>query len=82
MTLRAENISLHLSGFDLLRNVSMQVEPGMVTAIVGPNGAGKSSLLRVLTGELAATKGDVTLNRHDLNHWPVEQKAHMLAVLP
>ena len=82
MTLRAENISLHLSGFDLLRNVSMQVEPGMVTAIVGPNGAGKSSLLRVLTGELAATKGDVTLNRHDLNHWPVEQKAQMLAVLP
>ena len=56
MTLRAENISLHLSGFDLLRNVSVQVEAGEVTAIVGPNGAGKSSLLRVLTGELSPTK--------------------------
>ena len=78
MTLRAENISLHLSGFDLLRNVSVQVEAGEVTAIVGPNGAGKSSLLRVLTGELAPTKGAVSFNQRDLNDWPVEQRAQML----
>ena len=82
MTLRAENISLHLSGFDLLRDVTVQVEAGKVTAIVGPNGAGKSSLLRVLTGELAPTKGSVSFNQRDLNDWPVEQRAQMLAVLP
>ena len=52
MALMAENISLHISGFNLLRDVSMRVEPGTVTAIVGPNGAGKSSLLKVLTGEM------------------------------
>ncbi|ETN91944.1 Hemin import ATP-binding protein HmuV [Gammaproteobacteria bacterium MOLA455] len=82
MTLRAENISLHLSGFDLLRNVTVQVEAGKVTAIVGPNGAGKSSLLRVLTGELAPTKGSISFNQRDLNDWPVQQRAQMLAVLP
>ena len=82
MTLRAENISLHLSGFDLLRNVTVEVEAGKVTAIVGPNGAGKSSLLRVLTGELAPTKGLVSFNQRDLNDWPVQQRAQMLAVLP
>jgi iron complex transport system ATP-binding protein len=59
MTMLADNISLHLSGFDLLRNISLEVEAGKVTAIVGPNGAGKSSLLKVLTGEMAATKGEV-----------------------
>ena len=40
MSMCAENISLHRSGFDLLRHVSMTVEAGKVTAIVGPNGAG------------------------------------------
>ena len=82
MTLAAHNISLHLSGFDLLRNVSMQVQPGAVTAIVGPNGAGKSSLLRVLTGEMAPTAGEVIFNQRPLNDWPVQLKAQMLAVLP
>ena len=59
MTMSARGISLHLSGFDLLRNISLEVEAGKVTTIVGPNGAGKSSLLKVLTGEIPPTAGDV-----------------------
>jgi len=78
----ADNISLHLSGFDLLRNISLEVEAGAVTAIVGPNGAGKSSLLKVLTGEVTATRGDVYLNQRELTHWPLLDRAQMLAVLP
>lgn len=82
MTMFADNISLHLSGFDLLRNISLEVKAGAVTAIVGPNGAGKSSLLKVLTGEIAATRGDVYLNQRHLSHWPLLDRAQMLAVLP
>ena len=82
MALMAENICLHISGFNLLRDVSMRVEPGTVTAIVGPNGAGKSSLLKVLTGEMTATSGKVNLNHQPLNTWGLEHKAKMLAVLP
>ena len=82
MTMLAKDISLHLSGFDLLRNISLEVEAGKVTAIVGPNGAGKSSLLKVLTGDIPASKGDVYLNSRLLNQWPLLEKAQMLAVLP
>jgi iron complex transport system ATP-binding protein len=82
VTMFADNISLHLSGFDLLRNISLEVEAGAVTAIVGPNGAGKSSLLKVLTGEVTATRGDVYLNQRELTHWPLLDRAQMLAVLP
>jgi iron complex transport system ATP-binding protein len=78
----ADNISLHLSGFDLLRNISLEVQAGKVTAIVGPNGAGKSSLLKVLTGEMAPTKGEVRLNHRLLDEWPLLEKAQMLGVLP
>jgi iron complex transport system ATP-binding protein len=82
MTLRADNVSLHLSGFDLLRNINLEIEAGKVTAIVGPNGAGKSSLLRVLTGELPASQGDVYLNGRPLESWPMLDRAKLLAVLP
>ncbi len=82
MTMSARDISLHLSGFDLLRNITLEVEAGKVTTIVGPNGAGKSSLLKVLTGEMPPTKGDVYLNSRLLNQWSLLEKAQMLAVLP
>lgn len=82
MTILADNISLHLSGFYLLRNISLEVEAGKVTAIVGPNGAGKSSLLKVLTGEMAPTQGHVQLNQRPLAQWPLLDRAQMLAVLP
>ena len=82
MTTSARGISLHLSGFDLLRNISLEVEAGKVTTIVGPNGAGKSSLLKVLTGEMPPTAGDVYLNSRLLNQWSLLEKAQMLAVLP
>ena len=45
----------------VLRNVSLQVAAGEVTALVGPNGAGKSTLLRTVAGLLPATKGSVEL---------------------
>ena len=82
MTMSARGISLHLSGFDLLRNISLEVEAGKVTTIVGPNGAGKSSLLKVLTGEMPPTAGDVYLNSRLLNQWSLLEKAQMLAMLP
>ena len=36
MTMLADNISLHLSGFDLLRNISLEVQAGKVTAPTVP----------------------------------------------
>ena len=45
----------------VLRDVSLRVATGEVTALVGPNGAGKSTLLRTIAGLLPATKGSVQL---------------------
>ena len=82
MTIVAENLSLHLSGFDLLRNIDLALESGKVNVLVGPNGAGKSSLLRVLTGEIKPSKGDVRINQQQLNDWSMQDRANLLAVLP
>ena len=41
MAIVADNISLYLAGFDLLRNINLSVAAGQVTVLGGPNGAGK-----------------------------------------
>jgi iron complex transport system ATP-binding protein len=45
MSIVANDLSLHLSGFDLLRNIDLTIEAGKVNVLVGPNGAGKSSFV-------------------------------------
>lgn len=82
MAIQAQNISVHLAGFNLLREIDLSIESGQVTAVVGPNGAGKSSLLKVLTGELRPTAGEVVINGKALGHWSSRDKANILAVLP
>ncbi|HNC95522.1 MAG TPA: ATP-binding cassette domain-containing protein, partial [Myxococcota bacterium] len=37
-------------GFPVLRQFSLSLEPGSITALVGPSGCGKSSLLRIMAG--------------------------------
>ena len=50
----------------ILRDVSFDLEPGSVTAIVGASGSGKSSLLAIIAGLDTPTSGTVQVNGQDL----------------
>ena len=50
----------------VLRDLSMKIEPGKLTAIVGPSGSGKTSTLRMITGVEAPDSGQVLIDGHDL----------------
>ena len=65
----------------LLDSVSVDVEAGELTVVVGPNGAGKSTLLRVLSGELAPTRGHVRLFDRALEDWDPRVLARRRAVV-
>jgi branched-chain amino acid transport system ATP-binding protein len=45
-----------------LHGISLKVDPGEVVALIGANGAGKSTTLRVLSGLIGATTGDILLD--------------------
>jgi len=49
-------------GGDVLQGVDLEVEAGSVTCIVGPNGAGKSTVLRVVSGLLEPSRGQVSFD--------------------
>jgi ATP-binding cassette subfamily C protein len=59
-------------GVDVLRQVSLAVEPGTRLALVGPSGAGKSTLGRLLAGIYAPRLGRVTLGGAELSRMPAE----------
>jgi ABC-type phosphate/phosphonate transport system ATPase subunit len=55
----AENLGLKIADRWLFRNLNFEVKSGDFVSITGISGSGKSSLLKVLTGEKAATEGTV-----------------------
>ncbi len=45
-----------------LNNISMNIEKGKVVGILGPNGSGKTTLIKIITGILRETKGEVLID--------------------
>ena len=60
--LKFDQVSLELGGQSILQDISFEIHPEEVVAILGISGAGKSSLFRLLTGELRPSKGHIFLD--------------------
>jgi ATPase subunit of ABC transporter with duplicated ATPase domains len=54
-------ISLRYGGNVLFENVSIKFTPGNCYGLIGANGAGKSTFLKILSGEIEANKGEVSI---------------------
>lgn len=59
--LKARNISKTFGTLRVLKDISLDIEPGKVTTIVGPSGAGKSTLLQILGTILSPDRGGEVL---------------------
>ncbi len=58
--IEVKNISLQVAGKkDILKNVSINITPGQLTAVIGKNGAGKSTLLKTICGESRLSSGAI-----------------------
>ena len=55
-------------------DVSFRVEPGEILGFLGPNGAGKTTTMRIITGYLPPTEGQVVVAGYDVFQKPIDAK--------
>jgi len=58
----AKNISKRFSGVTALDNITLELHPGKVNAIIGENGAGKSTLMKIFSGVHTQYEGEIIYN--------------------
>jgi ABC-2 type transport system ATP-binding protein len=56
----------YASGFQALKNVSLEIRRGEIFALLGPNGAGKTTLISIICGIVNPTSGSVLADGHDI----------------
>lgn len=80
--LTAHAATFQINGKTLVSDIDMEIPPGKLVALVGPNGAGKSTLLKLLSGEIKATAGAITLDGRALASFSAPELARRRAVVP
>ncbi len=69
--------------FDIIKGVSLYVEPGEIVCVIGPNGAGKSTVFKALYGFLKVRQGRVLFDDRDItNIRPQEALKAGITIVP
>jgi len=56
----------YAGGYQALKNVNLDIQPGEILALLGPNGAGKTTLISIICGIVNASTGSVTVDGHNI----------------
>ena len=54
------------SGFQALKPINLEIQPGEIFALLGPNGAGKTTLISIICGIVTPSSGTVIADGHDI----------------
>ena len=71
----------YTEGNTALNGVNLQIEDGEFVFLVGPSGSGKSTIMKIITGELKPTSGQVHVNGFNLEHIRKRDIPHMRRTL-
>jgi branched-chain amino acid transport system ATP-binding protein len=73
-SLSTRDLTIRFGGHVAVNAVTADFYPGTLTVIVGPNGAGKTTYFNLVSGQLAATAGSVSINGVDVTrHGPARR---------
>ncbi len=77
--LKINNLHANIGDKEILKGLSLEINPGEVHAIMGPNGAGKSTLSSVLVGHpsFEVTEGEIEFEGESILDLEPEERAHL-----
>ncbi len=79
--LHADNLTLSYGDTPIVRELSIDIREGQITAIIGPNGCGKSTLLRALVRLMKPTTGSVYLDGQQIHSLATREVAQRMGLL-
>ena len=65
----------------ILSNINLEIIPGEILTIIGPNGAGKSSLIKIVSGDINPSEGEVQYGNTPLSQISLEKRSILRSVL-
>ena len=77
MSLVLDRVALTIGGRPLVKEVSLNLNPGEVVGLLGPNGAGKTTTFNLVTGLLRPDSGAVLLDGSDVADLPMPRRARL-----
>ncbi|MGE8656606.1 MAG: ABC transporter ATP-binding protein [Achromobacter sp.] len=81
--LKVDNLSVAYGGVQAVRDLSLEVRPGEIAALLGANGAGKSSTLLAIIGSVKPKAGRVVFEGRDITGTPPDQLVKQgIAMIP
>lgn len=69
------NVGKDFNGKWAVRDLTLTVRRGEIFALLGPNAAGKTTTIKMMTGLLKPTEGNILINGHDIVNDPLPAKA-------
>ncbi len=79
--IEVRNVSKRYGSKTVVDDVSLQIQPRMITSFIGPNGAGKSTLLSMICRLLAKDEGEILVEGRDVSKYPSLELAKKLSIL-
>ena len=70
-----------VNGTKALKGVNLRIDDGEFVFLVGPSGSGKSTVIKLITGEIAATQGRLMVNGYNLSNIAPRQIPYMRRTL-
>ena len=72
--IEVSHVSRNFGDFRAVNDVSFSIPTGQIVGLLGPNGAGKTTTMRMITGFLAPSAGEIKIDGIDISENPVEAK--------
>jgi ABC-type multidrug transport system fused ATPase/permease subunit len=81
-TIQLKNVRFsYLAGEEVLKGITLEVQPGETIAIVGSTGAGKSTIINLLNRFYDIDSGEIAIDYHNINEYTLESLRKQIAIV-